>query len=149
MVCLETVPELFELFPQLDVIVDLAVKCDNQLAVQSGHRLSAGSKIDDGKAPMSKEYLLIDPDTRAVGSAMSEGIDHALQIRSFPPSYKAGDSAHGLASVRRSRFAVQGLEFRVWSLEFGVPGLEFGARVLGNSFGGALRNDIFLEFAAT
>src|ERR1700747_2527725 len=127
MVCLGTVPGLFELFAELDVIVDLAVKCDDQLTVQSGHWLSAGSKIDDGKAPMPKKDLLIDPDTRSVRSAVSERIDHALQIQLFPLSYEAGDSAHGARfGVWSSEFGVRSSGFEVWSLEFGARGRGFG-----------------------
>src|SRR6516165_6432295 len=128
MVCLETVPEPFELFAQLDVIVDLAVKCDDQLTVQRGHRLSARNKIDDRKPPMSKEYLLIDPDTRSVGSAMSERIDHTLQIQSFPPPYEAGDSAHGLEN--RSRFAVRRSPPEACRFQSSVRGSSFAVRRL-------------------
>jgi hypothetical protein len=37
---------------------------------------------------------LRNPRPRSIRSAMSQRIDHTLQIRAFPPANEAGNSAH-------------------------------------------------------
>jgi hypothetical protein len=96
MVRFETVPSTFELVTELGVIVNFAIESDDQLIVQGGHRLCAGSDIKNREAPVAKKHsgLLIDPGAFAVRSAMCEGIDHSLQIRPFSIPDKSGNPAH-------------------------------------------------------
>jgi hypothetical protein len=124
MVGVKPVTEFFEFLTEFCVVIDLTVKRHDEALVCSDHRLRTAGEVQDRKAPMSEEYLLIGPDARSIGSAMSERVDHPFQIQSFPPPYEAGDSAHGASE--RSRFAVRGSRFVVGVLAFAVRRLQFG-----------------------
>src|SRR5271166_1340230 len=115
MVRFEPVSSAFELLAKLGMIINFAVKNDDQLIVQGGHRLCAGSDIKNREAPVAKKHSgrLIDPGAFAVRSAMRERIGHPMQIRAFSAPDKSGNPTHGWFGVRRSAFSV-------WRSAFGV-----------------------------
>src|SRR5947207_3329465 len=61
-----------ELLPKLDIVIDLAVECDDEIAFRRCHRLAALREIDDRKAAMPEREPSVVPESTVVRSTMRE-----------------------------------------------------------------------------
>ena len=78
----EPVAQRFELLPNLEEIVDLAIVADPHRAVGARHRLMAGGRgIDDRQAGMGETRPAIGPDALVIRPAMPQRRDHGAQPR--------------------------------------------------------------------
>ena len=68
-------------WPQLAVIVDLAVEDDPDVAVLVGHGLMATGHVDDREAPVTESHRPLDPESLAVRPSMPQHVTHALEPR--------------------------------------------------------------------
>src|SRR5258708_7934756 len=89
-----------ELGGQLDVVEDLAVERDPDVAVGRRQRLLAAREIDDRQSTMPEGGSLVEVDAGSVGPAMAHRLDHALEHgarreRAGREREEAGDAAHG------------------------------------------------------
>ena len=64
------------------MIVDLAVVGDVERAVFIGHRLVAGSDVDDAEAAVAQADAPVDENPFIVRTAMSDHIAHAFSAQS-------------------------------------------------------------------
>ena len=62
----------FQLRPQLDVVVDLAVIGDDVSTARIGHRLRAEVQIDDGQTPVTERERRLTPKSPTIGTAMHQ-----------------------------------------------------------------------------
>src|SRR5919106_3276523 len=68
-----------KLFAKFLIIIDLAVEDNPNRTVLVCHRLvTGGRKINDGKTTKAKSYISVDVYTTIIGSAMTNGIIHAV-----------------------------------------------------------------------
>jgi len=73
-------------FPEVGMIVDLAVVADVQCAVFVCHRLMAGSDIYNTQTPMTEPDISIDEDAAVIRTAVRDAVAHADdEIGSDPP----------------------------------------------------------------
>src|SRR5204863_4107729 len=79
MVGLKKMAASLEFRAELGVVVDLAVKNKDEIAIGGSHRLMAAFQIDDGKAAMAEEDGAVVPESAIVRPAMSEAGGHARQ----------------------------------------------------------------------
>jgi hypothetical protein len=103
---------------QLEIIVDLAVVADDDIARGVTHRLTAaGRKIDDREAPMREADLAggVEPQILVVRAAMRLQPGHPRQRRGAdaPSGHDPGNSAHlrSLPNARHTRKAGAGCHF--------------------------------------
>ncbi len=90
---------------QLDVVEDLAVERDPDIAVGRGERLLAAREVDDREASVAERRALVEVDAGCIGPAMAHGLDHALEHgarrqRARLEGDEAGDATHGKPKVR-------------------------------------------------
>ncbi len=88
-----------ELLSKLDVVVDLAVEDDDELAVGGGHRLPAlGRQVDDGQPAVAETETAVGPERAVVRTTMRQQIDEpppALAIHArIAERNVTEDSAH-------------------------------------------------------
>src|SRR5215831_13613016 len=92
------VPLLNEFFAQFDVVKDLAVEGDPQIAIVDRHRLMAAGEIDNAQPRVRQTYFVLRKHAAAVRSAMPERRDHRLEqpgVRRSAVKFKNScDSAH-------------------------------------------------------
>jgi hypothetical protein len=67
----------FELFAQLDEVVNLAVEDDLLGAIFVADWLGASLDVDDGQPEMPQANLTVDEATLPVRAAMSQDVSHA------------------------------------------------------------------------
>ena len=73
-------PLSLELAPQLDIVVDLAVEGEPQIAVGQAHRLVSGrGRVDDGEPLVRQPELAVAVDAAAVRSAVTEDRRHPFE----------------------------------------------------------------------
>src|SRR4051812_1275255 len=97
MVCLKKMAAGFQFRPELGVVVDLAVKNKDEIAIDGGHRLMPAFEIDDGKAAMAEKDGAVAPESAIVRPAMSEAGGHARQRFAVDCANETGDAAHSSA----------------------------------------------------
>jgi hypothetical protein len=76
---LENVTTLFQLFTQLNEIVNLAIEHDLQSFVLIGHRLSAGVEVNDTQPPVPHAYRTLHVGSMPIGTAMAKCSAHLVQ----------------------------------------------------------------------
>ena len=91
----------FELFPQLELVVELAVVGDPDRAILVGHRLSAAGHVDDRQPAMPERSRSLAVKTVAVRPAMRQCGRHPLDDRAIGrltgAIHESGDSAHEIS----------------------------------------------------
>src|SRR5204863_391453 len=68
-----------QLFPQFDMVEDFAVEGDPETPCPIVHGLIARSRIDDTQARVRESDVPVGIDTFAVGSAMTNHLDHGSE----------------------------------------------------------------------
>jgi hypothetical protein len=85
---------------QLNVIVDLAVENESEIAVLRRHRLMSAFEIDDGKAAVPEKNCSVVPQTAVIRPAVGEHGSHARQRFAVACANETGDAAHLVPSVQ-------------------------------------------------
>src|SRR5258708_31701004 len=91
-----------ELDAQLAEVVDLAVERDGNPGLAIAHRLVAALGIDDGEAAMAQQHAFargcdVARRAAAVGTAVREAVEHAVDDRQDPRACRAPDRARASA----------------------------------------------------
>ncbi len=93
-----------QLRPQVGMVEDLAVVGDPQRAVLVGHRLGAGSEVDDAQATVSESYSVIFVETISVRPAVGNDVSHPADRSRFRAAsvrhYRSRDATHVSRAVR-------------------------------------------------
>src|SRR5262249_7435184 len=87
-----------QLRAEVGVVVDFAVEDDADLAVGGPHGLRAAAEVDDGEAAVAEEDggTFGEPVTFGVGSAVADGVGHALEDVPVTGTGEASYPAHGI-----------------------------------------------------
>jgi hypothetical protein len=116
MIGLKPVSCLLQLFPELDMIVDFAVKGDHQCVIGGLHWLSSASKIYDRETPMPEEDLVSGPESVTIWTAVAHPIGHPHQMVAASFAYESSDPAHKVSPyLWRLSIANSKLQSRVTS----------------------------------
>src|SRR5437667_10902741 len=118
----EAVPTTLQCGSQLDVVVDLPVENDPNLAILVPHRLLAARDIKDSEPAVTEKHMLslVNVMAFAIRTAVGERGGHSGEICDGPGACEAADAAHFLTSsaeVDHFAHAIRGptLRFKICS----------------------------------
>jgi hypothetical protein len=79
---------LYQLFPELDVVEDLAIEGNVEPPVCGGHGLSSTFDVNDAESSVSQARLCIMEDTNVIWTAMPNAHDHSVkQVQIYDPAF--------------------------------------------------------------
>src|SRR5712672_21081 len=98
----KVIPETAQILPELDIVIELAVKNDDHVSIAAIHWLASRREIDDCQAPMSKADVSVLMVALAIRPAMRKGAGHAAQrVTIDSPSLVLMQDSSDSAHVRR------------------------------------------------
>ena len=103
----------YEVFPDIQVVVDLAIKDDSAGPVLVRHGLGAAGEINHAQSAHGKSNTALQEESVFVWTAMLEAQVHALQVGTFDRGaivQDAGDSTHSDYPVLPS-FSIGPMDF--------------------------------------
>src|SRR5262245_20283091 len=102
--CSESMAARDQFLTQLDVVVDLSVEGDDEIALVGRHRLVSVRQIDNRQSAMPKDEIAVVPKGAVVGAAVPYEIDEGtphLDVRCGRPRVSVREITEDAAHARR------------------------------------------------